>query len=1113
MLKDKAKKMVIENTSDLHEDTNEVYSKESDVISVSDMLSNVGLQGFDNEAYHTNRIKQLLVEINKNTPNIVDKEGEAERQFQLEIKEGENIRTRGKGIHLLIEQTMHNPNIPNTQIIALTKATIDKINSNPDIKEDTIIPSLENINDDNLILVINKVKELYSNSEAKKAWSEYLMEAKLGGIEGKTIIRGKADLMFVKEDEDGSIGVDLIDIKVSSKGYKDWDIDKKNTTFAQLGFYQRILSTLDIAEHKINPKIFSIQLIKTESGEYKVNETLLTTSRIQNDVKSKIDTYIESEVKIGIDHDIINKVNKDLSEMFGLATYNNKMFTTTVDQLIHNNKRVKKVSGGFRIEVDGEPKIFETEDSLKEYLLKELHDKQEKQATSISYYINEIKTKLAEYNNPKNTNPVTFVFNKNETKTESNKFWNAHLLPFVSEKGWKVVDNPIYAQLGIILFKNERKKEIQVLTVSTLNVNQVVKINGNNNILGKKYTDDQVLKQNMTVRSTIGSLELMKILTILNNIPDFKDHKYTIGNIACINPYQRIGTPAIVPEKLVKNFKHAVQISSNNKMQLPEFKDRYLHVLDILTTIGNDNQTFGKLREIGDDIIKSRIHSIDYRLQQLYKIKDELDEITEFDKDLNAAFGNNTFQDYIYWQVNMAIAELSNTPLDYMNIESFTNWGLDLKNKRNFLNGLQINTLDTIPIIKPLNRLKESTDSIIWMRYNKYKALDRVWTKKYYDSNKLLTNNIVNAKTILFKDLFDTNYPGDLMLKKPSDPTLTPEQKEYLIKWLEDMNSYRYPGKTEHEIADNMWYSVPLMYSGNTSKFTQKGVKGYLKGVIVNAKRDVTNLSNELDEELMNYDPRNETTFVYSNSTILSDNFDRRQQLLTGKDAYLDFETNLEAVKDKYVLDNMMREQYNKMLPIFNAAIVNLKISKYLFGNNNDELITYITDVINSTVLNRKITPAEFDKILIGVGAIKNLASNAILGLNYRSGIKEMIASGITLYKHAVLNTRLDKDKLNVKEITFAYNWVWVDSVKQLNKITLGEELNFIYGMANNDVNDTDMRQNFESSEAFRGSSRMYWMSRAPDFLHRMTLLIGYMNKYNCLDAHSINDKGVLVYD
>ena len=119
-----------------------------------------------------------------------------------------------------------------------------------------------------------------------------------------------------------------------------------------------------------------------------------------------------------------------------------------------------------------------------------------------------------------------------------------------------------------------------------------------------------------------------------------------------------------------------------------------------------------------------------------------------------------------------------------------------------------------------------------------------------------------------------------------------------------------------------------------------------------------------------------------------------------------------------------MREEYNKILPVFSAAVANLKIGSFLYGVGNDQVATYISDIVNSTILNRRITDPEFDNVLAGVGVVKSFASMAILGLNYRSGIKETITSLINLYKHAVLNTRLDKDKLSIKDINFGYTYV-----------------------------------------------------------------------------------------
>ena len=64
----------------------------------------------------------------------------------------------------------------------------------------------------------------------------------------------------------------------------------------------------------------------------------------------------------------------------------------------------------------------------------------------------------------------------------------------------------------------------------------------------------------------------------------------------------------------------------------------------------------------------------------------------------------------------------------------------------------------------------------------------------------MVANKVVNYKTQMFKDLLDPNYPNDLRVKDPSDPSLTTEQSDYLKFWLEDLNANRYPGETETDL-------------------------------------------------------------------------------------------------------------------------------------------------------------------------------------------------------------------------------------------------------------------------------------------------------------------------
>ena len=1122
------------------------YDEKSKILSVSDAISHIqGVQGVDNDAHKNNRNKQLIADIKKNNANIADVKKHAEDLFEEELKKGERMRRYGKGLHMLIETIIRSKFLfSHEDILNMTKTNIQNMidNHNPETNKDAILPLLDNISDESLKDVIKHFTNWYKNntSDVKaKVWSEYEMEAEIQDLAQvlvneevkKTTIRGKADIVILKEDKDGVITSDVIDVKVSSKPYGEWDIDKQRVTNVQLAFYQRMLSTLGIPENRIDPKVLPLQLVENDKGEYEVRFSEYTTipANISPSIKKDVNNLVKNDVKIEIDQKLIENVNKDLSDMFGLSTYNNKMLMTNVDDYIKNSKRITKSKDGTKYTLksnskkEGEEiKEYDNIEDLKQALLLEFDEKQTKTAKSVSHYRKNISQVLKEYNRPNNFDR-NFSFNISDTEEHQtqNSFWNAHLLPFISEKGWRLDENPIYDEMGILMFRNDDNKQMYPISITNLDVHASVSIKGKNkNILAKFYDDDAVASQNQVVKATVGNLELMKILTIINNIPDYKKEGFKIVNILAMNPFRASATAPLIKDKLVKNFETANKKINKSNFNIPSFKDRYQHIHELLSQITKGDRLLAvrdSAKNMLKDPLKEHILTQDHRLKQLYAIKETLENNYEYNRDITRATNSN-FQDYIYQQVILSILELSDTTLDYLNISNFSDWGLEYRNKREFGNGLQLNTLDTIPIVRPLYKLKESTDTVIRHRYSVYKRTDRSHTKKFYETNPMVANKLVNYKTQMFKDLLDPNYPNDLRVKDPSDPSLTNEQRDYLKFWLEDLNANRYPGETETDLRiAGKWHLVPLVYSKKTSKFATGGLKGVAKGITRDIKRAANNLANELDEEIRSFNPREKSNFQFSNSSILSDNLDRRKEILDNQkhgDPDFEFEINLEVVKDYYIKNKIMREEYNKILPVFSAAVANLKIGSFLYGIGNDQVATYISDIVNSTILNRRITDPEFDNVLAGVGVIKSFASMAILGLNYRSGIKETITSFINLYKHAVLNTRLDKDKLSIKDINFGYNYVWVDSVKQINKITLGEELNFVYGMANMDIDEIDTKQNFESQELFRNSSRMFWTVRAPDFLNRMTLLIGYLHKHGCLDAHSIDkETGQLKYD
>lgn len=84
--------------------------------------------------------------------------------------------------------------------------------------------------------------------------------------------------------------------------------------------------------------------------------------------------------------------------------------------------------------------------------------------------------------------------------------------------------------------------------------------------------------------------------------------------------------------------------------------------------------------------------------------------------------------------------------------------------------------------------------------------------------------------------------------------------------------------------------------------------------------------------------------------------------------------------------------------------------------------------------------------------------------------------------------------------------------MSQVGTLTKLESLNFVYGISNMSEDELVSRQNYYQGDPFRFEGNLFWCNRAPDYLNRCTLLVGYMLKYGCYDAyHMEGDK--LVYD
>ena len=1127
------------------------------------------IQGFDEVGFEKGFKKIILDELTKNginpiTDQINLKVEKLWKEKEVEIKKSREL---GKGVHLTIETLISI--IRNQQYISKglyltainnTKHKIQVINEkidNGDLKEygDGIRPSLENLNTESLIKILdafvtevyNPIKNLASEENGKfKFWirTEQSLVAELGDLyannkefdtEGINKIKGKLDIVAIYEDKnDKTLKAKVIDIKTSSKNILEWDTDRLNTVNIQLELYKRLLASQGIYENNIKTESVVITL-NTDDLNNVVATTLTNNLSDINTIKQQTVKKIIplKEQILPEDENFINLVKKDFLTAFDIDSdtmilnaeldkkIKNKIIVDKVTYVDKNGQSVDKIIYKTKYNDEGESLIrnFDTKEEAEEFIKEQIVANKDK--------IGEETKKLTDaIENALEKGDVNTIFGK--SSEEYNDFWKKHLEKYVRIRGWRVQNNNVYNQLGVIVFVNDETKELDIVNVIKENVNTEVKIGLNNtNILGKFISNKEAEKRNdEIIKATVGNVELMKTLMIANRL---NVKGYTVGTLKVLDKFSHTGTAPIINKKLTSNFETLCRKYNipNNKIQ---FKDKYIqsleHIIYSKRSIGS-NQLNTLLKETANNAFKN-VKNVNDQIETLIQIKDILtEEFKQYPKNAQNAF-SETLPGFIYRELSDKIAELSTLSLDWTNNEVMTNWGVKLG--KDFLMGLQINTLDTVKILEPISKLKEQTDLSIRQKYTNYKAKDNKLTHEYIkfakqqDSSLLAVNPVTNFETVVFSKFYKKNEKGDLNLINPDIPSqsseLSEKDKTFLREWLKDMNHHRIIASgnrlTEEDLrASGMYWKVPLVRSKSASRWIHNNVKNIAKGVVLDYKSQLQEFNHEETSVIEKYDPREVKDFKMQNAVALSDSEIQRARILENTDPYLAFETNLEVLKDIYVQSYIIQQEWNKKLPILNAVMVSLKTANYLYGQSTNELIEYLNDYITSSIKGQTILEEEFKDFGKAMGFVRKLVTRATLGLNYKSGFKEFVMSNYTLYKNAAANSLFDKDRLTLEEVNFATKFVWGDLYQQKDpdKITTAQGLNFLYGMVNNTVYESAEKQNFSAGDAFKFSNRLMAFNRFPDFTGRMTLLVGYLYKFGALDAHTIVDDWYVKYD
>ena len=1007
---------------------------------------------------------------------------------------------------------------------------------------------LEGISEETINSFVNQIVKLNIIQPGDTALTQYVVDTT--GSEGgsENPLRGKIDLVVVKAD--GSI--QIYDYKASSRLANDldrkseWDKDKIKAAKYQLAFYKRMLNFAGIPTNKISMNIIPFNLegidasSKTLSG-VKVEQPIQVIPDDYMNETARRDIFI-NQGQLANETDLYKGVQDDMKKIFPILEFSNSFDIANLD---YHKARIKQDSQGFyftkKDSQGGFPRVYgqtkeELFPALQEYIEELQKSHSENTVPSIR---NALSDYLKRFNAGKLDPYEQILFPKLDEEIELN------LRKYFTVPGWRVlsgndVETDVLLDLNTIVLVNDTLgySQADVLILSSNDISAQINLGRGTTIQGKFNTDKQLEKDPSIMKSTIGNIELMKGMVIANHLSDILGET-KIGEIKTMNVWK----PQVISSsigKLRSNFNQLMNKASltNNLSSDAKFLTSTEYAFTLFKNAIENNKSLpndlrpkleavNKSTPFGIPTINNKIENI----KALASIWTEMNEYGKFKKGMKV--DDNTFEAYLYRSVGKALAEENDLVLDFFNEDLFSKYGVssqgfmaDFKN-RSLLNGTYTNTVDTIPIIKAINEKLQITSSNIRQKFADYKQPSR---KHFNKVSGFLNTATLNSSMFSMKDFFDMSDIGKqrFLVKDPErDNTLNNEQKEFLTYWLDTINYWRYAKVNEKGIRQPLvpafiqekkmsgeWFEVPLLRGSTYSRaLNGEFSKGYLENVmnVEFNRRDEIDLT--FDYAKGKSDFRN---MMYMYNTFDSNQNNREQFIAnTNGNPHGKFETHLEEILDQFVLSKVSKEEYDKVLPPINAAITSMQLTAYMSKVDVSATVEFIDDYLRSSVFNESLIE-EGNRSLYKAGALlKSVSSKWILGFNPLSGAKEVMYGFYQNYTRAVANNSLipDKDKLSLGDITKAYKIVWTDVTKQITTQTLLENLNFIYGMSNFDKSGMVENMNYHKTDFARFNDKMFWMNKAPDFLNRMSILVGYMIKHGCYDAHSVDKDDRLKYD
>ena len=661
------------------------------------------------------------------------------------------------------------------------------------------------------------------------------------------------------------------------------------------------------------------------------------------------------------------------------------------------------------------------------------------------------------------------------------------------DEHWMFNEDDILNANGIFIF--ERGGICELVMLSDNPLTNVINLGMGTSILGKN-TKDMNIDKTKVFEASYGHIGLMEMMVYISQNQDkFKEVK--IQQVRVVNPSDTKEITAL-NSQLIRNYNQLKL--KNPDVSLSEL-DTGIFVDDVKALI---------------DGAKSRMMSIDPDL--LNNIK--LDETTPIEDYLDMCI-ETMRSTYSLYKTNRDDIDMSNEKwqaFTYLNMAKNFLHGIESHNEVNKgaylqkgkgLTGTMISSLQFSPSanLRELGKIIDNFSSDVSKAcYQEGYKMQGLFKKVYAKHG-----NGTDAFSHWFRRKPNGELDERLLFVDPDSQDFDGQQedREALRELLEILNKLRFGEVNDADRqaykASMQWFEVPLT---EATGFAQTKKLGFVTA-IKNKWQQFTTLTQDVFAE-------DEETVLEGNATRtkLYNKFEltgtaRLKKIESHGVGF--FDLNVERVFNQALVAFKKSEISKEYLPRISALRLALMYESSYGNQKLDDIIKTFDKAVKSKVYGESIVSSEWQPVYKWISFIRKGFTRLALSLNFTSFFRETLQG---IYNGAARAGVKMLPGVNEKNYLKALQYVIKECPKNIDGVSKLQQLNMLYKMANQSMSSIaqNRRVNWLNIKNWNEDT-LFLTATAPDFLHRVSILVAKMMGDGCWDAHSIDSEGRLVYD